>query len=151
MTRTQHLEQLVTYAKKRRKETFILGMASLLITGTWFRTTELSESFLFSFGFLGVVPLLVREWRLGTIRQSFHTDAVSRRLIRFSFYLTTAGLLAFLCLLFSVGTQLSGILFLIPLGVLVLLVVGLQRLLDWVLVRREPDYITDRELHRELK
>ncbi|WP_047374744.1 hypothetical protein [Exiguobacterium sp. ZOR0005] len=151
MRREQHIRQLVEYARKGKAKTFILGMASLIITGTLIRTVELSQPLLVSIGFLGVVPLLVREWKLGTIRRSFNDDKTYRRLVRLPFWLTTVGFIGFLGLLWWFDTATPGITFLIPIAVLVLTVLGLQYAFDRVILKLEPDYITDRELHRELK
>ncbi|WP_445002598.1 hypothetical protein [Exiguobacterium alkaliphilum] len=151
MKREQHIRQLVDYARKGKATTFILGTASLIITGTLIRTVELSQPLLVSLGFLGVVPLLVREWKLGTIRRSFNDDKTYQWLVRLPFWLTSIGLIGFLVLLWWYDTAAPGVTFLIPIAVLVFTVLGLQRAFDRVMLKLEPDYITDRELQRELK
>lgn len=150
MRREQHIRRLVDYARQGKTRTFIIGATSIIVTGTLLRTVELTHPLLVALGFLGVVPLLVREWKLGTIRRSFNSDPTYQRLVRFPFWLTVIGFLGFLGLLWWNDVGSSGMTFLLPLAVLLLIVYGLQRTFDRIILKLEPDYITDRELHREL-
>ena len=151
MRREQHIRRLVGYARQGKRSTFIFGMISIIITGTLLRTVELSEPLLVSLGFIGVVPFLVREWKLGTIRRSFNENPTYQRLVRLPFWLTFIGFVGFLSLLSWNEVGSSGILFLLPLAALLFIVFVLQRVFDRVILKLEPDYITDRELHRELQ
>lgn len=151
MRREQHIRRLVGYARQGKRSTFIFGMISIIITGTLLRTVELSEPLLVSLGFIGVVPFLVREWKLGTIRRSFNESPTYQRLVRLPFWLTFIGFVGFLSLLSWNEVGSSGILFLLPLAALLFIVFVLQRVFDHVILKLEPDYITDRELHRELQ
>lgn len=150
MRREQHIRRLVDYARQGKTRDFFLGMTSVIITGTLLRTVEQTHPLLVALGFLGVVPLLVREWKLGTIRRSFNEDPTYQRLVRLPFWLTCLGFLGFLGLLWWNDVGSSGMIFLIPLTVLLLIVYGLQRTFDRSILKLEPDYITDRELQREL-
>ncbi|MCC5891808.1 hypothetical protein [Exiguobacterium sp.] len=150
MRREQHIRQLVDYARQGKGKTFIILVSSILITGTLLRTVESSEPLIISLGLLGVVPLLVREWKLGTIRRSFNEDPTYQRLVRLPFWLTFFGLLGFLLLLWGHDIGLTGSASLSPLFTLLLTVFVLQRLCERALLKLEPDYITDRELNREL-
>ena len=151
MRREQHIRQLVDYARQGKARAFILAVASIILTGTLLRTLELSAPIVFSLGFLGMIPLLVREWKLGTIRRSFNDDSSYQKLIRLPFWVTVFGL----CLLYAIlgwyelGTPNRSVF--LMLGALVIGMFFFQRTFDRVILKLEPDYITDRELHRELK
>ncbi|EPE63587.1 putative membrane protein [Exiguobacterium sp. S17] len=150
MRREQHILRLVDYARQGKAKTFMIGMTSIIVTGTLLRTVELTHPLLVALGFLGVVPLLVREWKLGTIRRSFNENPTYQRLVRLPFWLTSIGFLGFLGLLWWNDVGSSGMTFLIPLAALLFTVFALQRTFDRIILKIEPDYITDHELHREL-
>ncbi len=151
LRREQHIRQLVDYARRGKAKTFILAVGSFILTGTLLRTVELSAPIVFSIGFLGIIPLLVREWKLGTIRRSFNDDAMYQRLIRLPFWMTLFGL----CLLYVIlgwvefGTPARSVF--LTIAALCLGMFLFQRTFDRVILKLEPDYITDRELHREVK
>lgn len=149
MRREQHIRRLANYARQGKAKTFILGGMSAVMTGVFLQTIDVSETFLVSLGFLGVVPLLVREWKLGTIRRSFNESHTYQRLVRLPFWLTFIGFLGFFGLLWWNATS-PGSSYLAPLILLLLTVYGLQGTFDRVILKHEPDYITDRELQREL-
>lgn len=151
MRREQHMRQLVEYARQGKTKTFILGAASAIITGSLVQYVTEFELVVLGIGFLGVIPLAVREWRLGTIRASFNDNATYQRLIRLPFWMTVFGL----CLLYAIlgwyelGTPNRSVF--LMLGALVIGMFFFQRTFDRVILKLEPDYITDRELNRELK
>ncbi|TCI39065.1 hypothetical protein EVJ29_00040 [Exiguobacterium sp. SH4S7] len=150
MKREQHIRRLVDYARQGKAKAIMIGAGSIFLTSMLLRTVDLSQPLLIGLGFLGVAPLLVREWKLGTIRSTFNDDATYQRLIRFPFWLTLFGLLVLYALLGWFETGSPGTSFFLALGVLLLGMFGLQRAFDRVILKLEPDYITDRELHREL-
>jgi len=151
MRREQHMRQLVEYARQGKTKTFILGAASAIITGSLVQYVTEFELVVLGIGFLGVIPLAVREWRLGTIRASFNDNATYQRLIRLPFWMTVFGL----CLLYAIlgwyelGTPNRSVF--LMLGALIIGMFFFQRTFDRVILKLEPDYITDRELNRELK
>ncbi|WP_214844856.1 hypothetical protein [Exiguobacterium sp. s150] len=151
MRREQHMRQLVEYARQGKTKTFILGAASAIITGSLVQYVTEFELVVLGIGFLGVIPLAVREWRLGTIRASFNDNATYQRLVRLPFWLTLGGLILLYALLGWYDSGSSGPSFFLLFAVLCMGMFGLQRAFDRVILILEPDYITDRELHRELK
>ncbi|WP_214823596.1 hypothetical protein [Exiguobacterium sp. s28] len=151
MRREQHIRRLVDYAKQSQRWAIILAVASFIITGTLIRTVEQSEYLLLGFGFLGVIPLAIREWKLGSIRASFNDNATYQRLVRLPFWLTLGGLVMLYALLGWYDSGSAGPSFFILFAALCMGMFGLQRAFDRVILKLEPDYITDRELHRELK
>lgn len=151
MRREQHIRRLVDYARQGNAKTFILGAASAIITGTLVQYVTRFEFIVLGIGFLGVIPLAVREWRLGTIRASFNDNATYQRLVRLPFWLTLGGLIMLYALLGWYDSGSSGPSFFILFAALCMGMFGLQRAFDRVILKLEPDYITDRELHRELK
>ncbi|WP_214714250.1 hypothetical protein ABKJ26_03235 [Exiguobacterium mexicanum] len=151
MRREQHIRRLVDYARQGNAKTFIIGAASAIITGTLVQYVSQYELVVLGIGFLGVVPLAVREWRLGTIRASFNDNATYQRLVRLPFWLTLCGLVMLYTLLGWYDSGSTGPSFFIGFTALCIVMFGLQRVFDRVILKLEPDYITDRELHRELK
>lgn len=151
MKREQHIRRLADYAKRSQRWAILLAIASFFITGTLIDKVDRSDYLLFGLGFLGIVPLLVREWRLGTIRASFNDNTTYQRLVRLPFWLTLIGLVMFYLLLgwYDFGSPGPSIFLTIAvfLGGMYLL----HRYFERIILKLEPDYITDRELHRELK
>ncbi|MDL5376391.1 hypothetical protein ACNOIU_03195 [Exiguobacterium mexicanum] len=151
MRREQHIRRLVDYARQGNAKTFIIGAASAIITGTLIQYVSQYEFVVLGIGFLGVIPLAIREWKLGTIRASFNDNATYQRLVRLPFWLTLGGLVMLYALLGWYDSGSAGPSFFILFAALCMGMFGLQRAFDRVILKLEPDYITDRELHRELK
>jgi len=151
MRREQHVRRLVDYARQGKTKTFIIGATSAIITGTLVQYVTEFELVVLGIGFLGVIPLAIREWKLGTIRASFNDNATYQRLVRLPFWLTLCGLVMLYALLGWYDSGSPGPSFFILFVVLCMGMFGLQRAFDLVILKLEPDYITDRELHRELK
>ena len=151
MRREQHIRRLVDYARQGKMRTFILGAASAIVTGTLIPYVSRFEFIVLGIGFLGVIPLAVREWRLGTIRASFNDNATYQRLVRLPFWLTLCGLVMLYTLLGWYDSGSAGPSFFILFAALCIAMFVFQRAFDYVILKLEPDYITDRELHRELK
>lgn len=151
MRREQHIRRLVDYARQGKTKTFILGAASAIITGSLVQYVSKYELVVLGIGFLGVIPLAIREWKLGTIRASFNDNSTYQRLVRLPFWLTLCGLVMLYALLgwYDFGSADSS--FFILFAALCMGMFGFQRAFDRVILKLEPDYITDRELHRELK
>lgn len=151
MRREQHIRRLVDYARQGKMKTFILGAASAIVTGTLIPYVSQFEFIVLGIGFLGVIPLAVREWRLGTIRASFNDNATYQRLVRLPFWLTLCGLVMLYTLIGWYDSGSAGPSFFILFAALCIAMFVFQRAFDYVILKLEPDYITDRELHRELK
>ncbi|RHB49588.1 hypothetical protein [Exiguobacterium sp. AM39-5BH] len=151
MRREQHIRRLVDYARQGKMKTFILGAASAIVTGTLIPYVSRFEFIVLGIGFLGVIPLAVREWRLGTIRASFNDNATYQRLVRLPFWLTLCGLVMLYTLIGWYDSGSAGPSFFILFAALCIAMFVFQRAFDYVILKLEPDYITDRELHRELK
>lgn len=151
MRREQHIRRLVDYARQGKMKTFILGAASAIVTGTLIPYVSRFEFIVLGIGFLGVIPLAVREWRLGTIRASFNDNATYQRLVRLPFWLTLCGLVMLYTLIGWYDSGSTGPSFFILFAALCIAMFVFQRAFDYVILKLEPDYITDRELHRELK
>ncbi|MGE9213571.1 hypothetical protein [Exiguobacterium aurantiacum] len=151
MRREQHIRRLVDYAKRSQRWAIILAVASFIITGILIDKVDQSEYLLLGFGFLGVIPLLVREWRFGTIRASFNDNATYQRLVRLPFWMTLFGLVILYSILgwYELGSPGPSVF--LTLAILVGGMYLLQRYFERIILKLEPDYITDRELHRELK
>ena len=151
MRREQHIRRLVDYARQGNIRTFIIGAASAIVTGTLVQYVSTYELVVLGIGFLGVIPLSIREWKLGSIRASFNDNPTYQRLVRLPFWLTLCGLVMLYALFGSYDSGSPGPSFFLLFAVLCLVMFGLQRAFDRVILQLEPDYITDRELHRELK
>ncbi|WP_058764585.1 hypothetical protein [Exiguobacterium chiriqhucha] len=151
MRREQHVRRLVDYARQGNTRTFIIGAASAIVTGTLVQYVSTYELVVLGIGFLGVIPLAIREWKLGSIRASFNDNPTYQRLVRLPFWLTLCGLVMLYALLGWYDSGSADSSFFILFAALCIGMFGLQRVFDRVILKLEPDYITDRELHRELK
>lgn len=150
MRREQHVRQLVDVAKEGTLNVFVIGALSPIVTWFVLGMIDSSKAAIIALGFVGVIPLLFKQWRLDAVRKTFNVNATYQRLVRLPFWLTTVGLLLVYGLM-GYGERVDNKWWLVPILLLCAAFYGLHRLHERTMVRIEPDYITDRELQVELK
>lgn len=150
MRREQHVRQLVDVAKEGTLNVFVIGALSPIVTWLVLGMIDSSKAAVIALGFVGVIPLLFKQWRLDAVRKTFNVNATYQRLVRLPFWLTTVGLLLVYGLM-GYGERVDNKWWLVPILLLCATFYGLHRLHERTMVRIEPDYITDRELQVELK